>query len=195
MTAQQPVTRRRTRGPNDPDRRNRIARAAIAVIAERGINALTHRAVAAKAGVPLGSTTYHFATLDDLIASALDEAARRNVAALREWDATLPADVDLAAALAKMVLDSVTEERANTIAEYNLYALALQRPSLRRAAVAWDDALAELFIARTDPLTGKLLATLTCGLMMQAVLGATPPQLDDVEALYRRALSMAGSES
>ncbi|EID55191.1 TetR/AcrR family transcriptional regulator [Saccharomonospora xinjiangensis] len=188
MTAQEPATRRRTRGPNDPDRRNRIARAAITLIAERGINALTHRAVAAKAGVPLGSTTYHFATLDDLIASALDEAARRNVAALREWDAALPTDVDLATALAELVLDSVTRERANTIAEYNLYALALQRPSLRGAAVAWDDALAELFVARTDPLTGRLVATLTCGLMMQAVLGEAPPRREDVEALYRRAL-------
>lgn len=192
MTAQEPATRRRTRGPNDPDRRDRIARAAITVISERGINALTHRVVAAEAGVPLGSTTYHFATLDDLIAVALDEAARRNVAALQEWDAALPADAELATALAELVLDSVTKERANTIAEYNLYALALQRPYLRGAAVAWDDALAELFIARTDALTGRLVATLTCGLMMQAVLGEAAPRREDLEALYRRALGATG---
>ncbi|OQO92459.1 TetR/AcrR family transcriptional regulator [Saccharomonospora piscinae] len=188
MTTQETATRRRGRGPNDPDRRNRIARAAISVIADRGIGALTHRAVAAEAGVPLGSTTYHFATLDDLIAVALDEAARLNVAALREWDAALESDTDLASALTDLVLDSVTQQRASTIAEYNLYALALQRPDLRGAAVAWDNALAELFVARTDPLTGRMIAMLTCGLMMQAVLGDTPPHRDDVEALYRRAL-------
>ncbi len=105
MTAQGATTRKRTRGPNDPDRRNRIARAAITVIAERGINALTHRMVAAEAGVPLGSTTYHFATLDDLVAVALDEAARRNIDALREWNAALPEDVDLVTALTDLVLD------------------------------------------------------------------------------------------
>src|SRR5690606_39302608 len=87
-------------------RRNRIARAAITVIAERGINALTHRMVAAEAGVPLGSTTYHFATLDDLVAVALDEAARRNIDALREWNAALPEDVDLVTALTDLVLRS-----------------------------------------------------------------------------------------
>lgn len=188
MTAQGATTRKRTRGPNDPDRRNRIARAAITVIAERGINALTHRMVAAEAGVPLGSTTYHFATLDDLVAVALDEAARRNIDTLREWNAALPEDVDLVTALTDLVLDSVTKQRADTIAEYNLYALALQRPHLRRAAVAWDNALADVFSTRTDPLTGRMIATLTCGLMMQTVLGETPPRREDIEALYRRAL-------
>ncbi|WP_019814243.1 TetR/AcrR family transcriptional regulator [Saccharomonospora saliphila] len=188
MTTQESVPRKRGRGPNDPDRRNRIARAAIAVIAERGIDSLTHRAVAAEAGVPLGSTTYHFTTLDDLIAVALDEAAQRSVTALREWDRALEPGVDLAAALADFVLSSVTEQRQHTIAEYNLYALALQRPRLRHAAVAWDDALAEVFMARTDPLTGQMVATLTCGLLMQAVLTDTPPSRTHLESLYRRAL-------
>ncbi|WP_026453364.1 TetR/AcrR family transcriptional regulator [Saccharomonospora iraqiensis] len=187
-TTRETATRRRARGPNDPDRRDRIARAAITVIAERGIDALTHRAVAAEAGVPLGSTTYHFATLDDLVAVALDEAAQRSVAALREWDRTLAPGTDPAAALADFVLASVTEQREHTIAEYNLYALALQRPHLRAAAVAWDDALAEVFIARTDPLTGQMVATLTCGLLMQAVLTDTTPSREHLESLYRRAL-------
>lgn len=44
----------------DPERRQRIIDAAITVVGERGIAALSHRAVAAAADVPLGSTTYHF---------------------------------------------------------------------------------------------------------------------------------------
>jgi TetR/AcrR family transcriptional regulator, regulator of biofilm formation and stress response len=154
MTTSKPTARKRQRGPNDPERRIRIARAAIAVVAEQGIDALTHRRVAAAAEVPLGSTTYHFATLDDLLSVALDEAAEHSVAYLREWERNLAAGADLAGALADFVIGSLTEQRVHTIAEYNLYALALQRPHLRKAAAAWDDALAELFIARTDPLTG-----------------------------------------
>src|SRR3954454_22150107 len=65
----------------DPHRRDRIARAAITVVAERGIAGLGHRAVAAEADVPLGSTTYHFATLDDLLVAALRQS---NEAFLRE---------------------------------------------------------------------------------------------------------------
>lgn len=189
MVVQKSTERKRTRGPNDPDRPARIARAAIAVIAEHGIDALTHRKVAAAAGVPLGSTTYHFASLDDLVAAALAEAAARSVAQLRAWESALPLDADLAQALAEFVISSVTEQRENTLAEYNLYAVALHRPNLRKAAADWDNALAELFIARTDPLTGQLIATLTCGLLMQAVLSEQTPTHAEIEALYRRALA------
>lgn len=188
MTTSKPAVRKRLRGPNDPDRRNRIARAAIAVIAEQGIDALTHRAVATAAGVPLGSTTYHFTTLEDLVAVALDEAAARSVAQLRTWEHNLDPGVDLAAALADFVLGSLTEQREHTIAEYNLYALALQRPRLRKAAAAWDNALAEVFVSRTDPLTGRMVATLTCGLLMQAVLSDDMSSRVEIEALFQRAL-------
>ncbi|WP_423202135.1 TetR/AcrR family transcriptional regulator [Herbihabitans rhizosphaerae] len=179
----------RRRGPTDPDRRDRIARAAIAVVAEQGIRKLSHRTVAAKAGVPLGSTTYHFATLDDLLAAALDKAAERSVAELRAWEQALSPDADLATALADFVLASIAERRAETMAEYNLYALALHRAHLRTAAVAWDDALADVLCARTDELTGRMLGVLLCGLLMQAVLREDPLARNDIEAQLRRALS------
>ncbi|MCT2585397.1 TetR/AcrR family transcriptional regulator [Actinophytocola gossypii] len=181
-------TARRGRGPTDPDRRDRIARAAITVVARQGIAGLTHRRVAAEAEVPLGSTTYHFATLDDLVAAALEKAAERSVAELRTWADALPPDADLAEELAAFVVRSVGEKRADTMAEYNLYALALHRPQLRRAAVAWDDALADVLRARTDPLTGRMLGVLLCGLLMQAVLRDDPVPCAEIEAQVRRAL-------
>jgi TetR/AcrR family transcriptional regulator, regulator of biofilm formation and stress response len=45
------------RGPTDPTRRDRIAAAALAIVLEQGVAAVSHRAVADRAGVPLGSTT------------------------------------------------------------------------------------------------------------------------------------------
>lgn len=193
MSVEQSAVRKRQRGPNDPDRPGRIARSALTVIAEQGIDALTHRKVASVAGVPLGSTTYYFASLDDLVAAALAEAAARSVEQLRSWDAELPADADLAAALADFVVAAITEHREDTVAEYNLYAVALHRPNLRKAAADWDDALAEVFIARTDPVTGQLIATLTCGLLMQAVLSEQAPPRANLEALFRRALAAGPS--
>ena len=59
----------------DPDRRQRIIDAAIRVVGEKGLAGLTHRAVAAAADVPLGSTTYHFRTLDELTVAALRQAS------------------------------------------------------------------------------------------------------------------------
>ena len=58
----------------DPERRQRIIDAAIRVAELKGIAALSHRTVAAEADVPLGSTTYHFAGLDELLVAALDRS-------------------------------------------------------------------------------------------------------------------------
>jgi len=54
----------------DPDRRARIVRATLDVVAEHGVAGTTHRRVAAAADVPLGSMTYHFDSLDALLTEA-----------------------------------------------------------------------------------------------------------------------------
>lgn len=189
MSTNESTAPRRPRGKNDPDRRERIAKAAIAVVAERGIQGLTHRTAAAAAGVPLGSTTYHFATLDELLAAAVTDAATSNVGHLRDWESALPADADFAAALADLTLTFLVTERARTIVEFELYVAALHRPSLRPAATAWDDAMMHVFSARTDPVTGRLLSATFCGLLLQATLSATPPTRAEAQALFRRALA------
>jgi TetR/AcrR family transcriptional regulator, regulator of biofilm formation and stress response len=66
---------------HDPGRRDRIIDAAIRVIGAEGIAGLSHRSVAGEADVPLGSTTYHFASLDELLIAALRRSALRPVAA------------------------------------------------------------------------------------------------------------------
>lgn len=188
MAKDEPGATRR-RGPNDPERRARIAQAAIEVVAQRGIDGVTHRSVAAAAGVPLGSTTYHFATLDDLLEVALHEAAEKNVHALKEWEAALPPEADFAAALADLVMGYVNEQYRDTVVEYDLYVAALHRPALRKASAAWDEALIEFFGIRTDPLTGRLLAGLFCGLLMQLALADPRPGREEIETLFRRAIN------
>ncbi|MDL5158058.1 TetR/AcrR family transcriptional regulator [Actinomycetospora termitidis] len=178
----------RTRsGTADPQRRERIARAAIAVVAERGVDGLTHRAVAAAADVPLGSTTYHFRTLDDLLEEALRHAADDNIGAIRAWESALDPDAGFAAALTDLVL-SYLGEGTHTVVEYDLYVAALHRPRLRPVSAAWDEALVEVFGRRTDPLTGRVLAGLFCGLLMQTAIADPAPSADEVHAIFRRAI-------
>lgn len=45
----------------------KIAEATAAIIADAGVQALTHREIARRSGASLSSLTYHFASLDDLI--------------------------------------------------------------------------------------------------------------------------------
>lgn len=87
----------------DPDRRQRIIDAAIRVVEAKGIAGLSHRSAAAEADVPLGSTTYHFKTLDDLLVAALRQANEGFARALADSPALADPDADLARALARLL--------------------------------------------------------------------------------------------
>ena len=65
----------RLSAPNDPTRRDRILEGALDVIAEHGVHRTTHRRIAARAEVPLGSLTYYFANLDDILERAFERMA------------------------------------------------------------------------------------------------------------------------
>lgn len=58
--------------PNDPGRRARILQATLEVIRAEGVAGVSYRGVAAQAGVPLGSMTYYFPTLEGLVVDAFD---------------------------------------------------------------------------------------------------------------------------
>ncbi|MEU5872209.1 TetR family transcriptional regulator [Glycomyces sp. NPDC047369] len=58
--------------PNDPGRRARILAATLEVIRADGVAGVSYRDVAAHAGVPLGSMTYYFPSLEGLIVEAFD---------------------------------------------------------------------------------------------------------------------------
>src|SRR5262249_13637711 len=62
-------------------RRHAILAAAVDLIGTGGPDAITHRAVAARAEMPLGSLTYHFATRRDLVRAAF----RHHMRAGRAW--------------------------------------------------------------------------------------------------------------
>ena len=53
------------------ERRIALLDAAIALFAESGKRGVTHRAVATRAGLPTASTTYYFASIDELVREAL----------------------------------------------------------------------------------------------------------------------------
>ncbi|HEV7931632.1 MAG TPA: hypothetical protein VGP70_04840 [Actinomadura sp.] len=73
---------RRGRGPTDPGRRARIADAAIAVVAERGVEGVTHRAVAAlhRPSLRRAGTAWDD-TLVELFASRTDPITGKALAA------------------------------------------------------------------------------------------------------------------
>ena len=59
----------------DPQRRDRIIDACLDVVAEVGVAGASHRKIAEAADVPLGSMTYHFSGMQELLHEAFSRFA------------------------------------------------------------------------------------------------------------------------
>ncbi|EST37858.1 hypothetical protein N566_10830 [Streptomycetaceae bacterium MP113-05] len=169
---------------HDPDRRDRMVEAAIRVVDTHGIAGLSHRRVAAEADVPLGSTTYHFASREDLLVAALRRISERWLTGVDDWERALPSDADLARALARLVEESLTGGRARTRLEYELYLAALRHDAVRPVAAHCVDGLTAVLRRRTpDDATARALAALTDGLTLQLLLTGRVPAPGELRAL------------
>lgn len=128
--------------PQSELKRRAILDAVLRVVAGGGVEAVTHRRVAAEAGVPLGSTTYYFASRDDL----LREAFRHHAAAvygavdeIAEGD-QLASSADVIAFLVALVRREI-EDRSLIVVEYELIVRAARDPVLAREVNAYERAL------------------------------------------------------
>ncbi|WP_416984004.1 TetR/AcrR family transcriptional regulator [Streptomyces sp. T028] len=158
----------------DPERRQRIIDAAIRVVGRKGLAGLTHRSVAAEADVPLGSTTYHFTTLDDLMTAALRQASEGFAKVIAARGALSDPRADLPTELAAWLGEWLAGDRTGVELEYELYLAALRRPALRPVAAEWADGMAALLAHRTDPPTARTLVALMDGICLQVLLTDTP---------------------
>jgi len=163
-----------TRRARDPQaRRAALAAAVIEVIAEVGIGRTTHRAVAARAGLPLGATTYYFPTLDDLIAAGLRRATEDLRADLERRAPALRDTRDLAAALADLAL-SYLEDRGQTQLEYELFVAAARDPALRPLAEMWLTGMTRLLEPHVGRAKAGVLVALLDGAMLHALVTGGP---------------------
>jgi DNA-binding transcriptional regulator YbjK len=125
------------RVPNEAGRRERIADAALGVITVHGVHGTTHRKIAEAAAVPLGSVTYYFTTLEDVICSAFERLMTTMSA---RYAAVLAAAEDQSAAC-----DAVTEllcgdsfgSEGELVAIYELYAFSNHNDRARRLMAGW----------------------------------------------------------
>jgi AcrR family transcriptional regulator len=120
------------------ERRTDLLDAAIAVLGERGMHGLTHRAVDAAAGLPAGSTSNYFRSRDALLNAVVERFAARERAgwediALRVYPST---PEELARALALFAQEATGPQRTLTLARYAILVEAGIDPSLRAQLAA-----------------------------------------------------------
>ena len=125
--------------------RDAIVAATVRIVARDGVGAVTHRVVAAEAGVGLSSTTWHFATKGEILEAALAWTAGREVAgigAIAERIGDGPFDLRAwADELGDWLVEEVTTGRETAVALYRLQVELLGSDRAREVHRRWGEGL------------------------------------------------------
>ncbi|WP_052423210.1 TetR/AcrR family transcriptional regulator [Nonomuraea candida] len=166
-------------------RRAALLDTAVTLLAEGGFAAVTHRAVATRAGLPLAATTYYFASRDQLLAEAFAQLVQTELATTRAWITRhgLTALPDQIAAA----------DRRRQLGLWELYVHAGRDPVLQHIARRWTDGCVRI-IAETLGLPAtdtrvRLLYTTVSALWLEHVVEQRP--LDQARTLLTHALHHA----
>lgn len=179
------ASKRGRRPPNDPERRDRIIEAALVTIAKLGVADTSHRRIAEAAGVPLGSLTYYFKGLDDIIGAAFarlaEQVSGRFAEVLRK-----ARDKQEARTAIVIYLSEVSERKHNEmVLSYELYAYASRRPALKPIMLGWMASSRSALELHFTPAQARVLDAMIEGITIH---NATSPNLiarEEVEDLIR----------
>jgi DNA-binding transcriptional regulator YbjK len=184
MTVSEAPARRARR--YDPGRRDRIVATALDVIAEHGVAGASHRAIARAADVPLGSITYHFASLDELLAAAftshVDTVAPR-------FDERMRAAQDSGAVLEYLVehlTGDLLDSGRDLVLAVELYVAAARNPALRTVTQDWMARSRRSLERHFDPVTARELDALVEGLVLHSALSTDPMDRDEIRHALAR---------
>ncbi|WP_235830754.1 TetR/AcrR family transcriptional regulator [Arthrobacter cheniae] len=171
---------------HDPRRRERLIDTALGVIAEHGVAGTTHRRVAAAADVPLGSMTYHFDGMDDLLHAAFTALAGRTA---DTFDAALSGAAtrdEAGEAVVGLITGTALNAPDTMLASLELYALAARRPQFRTITDAWMARSRDALHAHFDPETALMLDALIEGTTLHRALSLNPMKIGTVRTAVER---------
>lgn len=187
--------RRPRRAEQRAERRAAILAATVRILTRDGLAAVTHRAVAKEAEVPLAATTYYFASKDELIADALAvliaDEIERLAARAEEMGESIGSPADCATAVAEVLFPDA-RAMGGLLAKLELYLEAARQPGLREAAAHWQGAFTALatsvlaLAGAPDPETrAPLLVAAADGILMHALAEGVADDEHGVDYLRR----------
>lgn len=172
--------------------RQAIVDAAITVVGRDGMGALTHRAVAAQAGVSLSSTTYHFASKQAITRAAVEQLAEaeraRAAQGLEELRQLTEAGrrPDPSTLVAMLIGEASGHDPRFARAAYELQLQAVDDAELQPIVRRWFDAAAELVeaglaaLGSSQPvLDARIVVAAVEGLRLNDLTTASSPARDD----------------
>lgn len=158
----------------DPDRRDRIIDAALECVARDGVAGTSHRKVAQQARVPLGSMTYHFAGMDELLVEAFTRFAATMGQAFEDRLASAHDRDSLVAALVDLIHGDLQRSVREQVLGYELYTLAARRPEFRAITQGWMRASRTALRRHLDATTARIVDAYIEGAAMHIALDPQP---------------------
>ncbi|MFF8098983.1 TetR/AcrR family transcriptional regulator [Streptomyces sp. NPDC016640] len=162
-------------GHTDPHRRQRIVAATLDLIVDEGVAGVSHRKIAARAQVPLGSMTYHFTGIDELLREAFTGFADHIVTVFERHlsGATTP---DRAREAVTDLIHTLSEGPGrDLILTQELYILAARHETYRNICRRWMRRSRDLLELHFSPSTARQLDALIEGLTLHRALDDSPP--------------------
>lgn len=186
--------------PKGERRRYALVSAAAELLREGGFEAVRHRAVAQRAGLPLASTTYYFSSLDDLIARAVEHIGMLEVAQSMARVAELPRRRRGTEATADILIDLLVGEESGPmlteqlISRYERYIACARLPALRdiqsRILHQRDDAVVEAIERSGRRVRVELLSALVCAIDGAVVAALVDDEQDPRAAAHARLIDI-----
>jgi DNA-binding transcriptional regulator YbjK len=178
-------------------RREALLEAAVQLLGEGGFAAVTHRAVARRAALPLAATSYYFSCRDQLLGEAFAVLVERELAQLRAYVETAPtgSPEELAEALA----GAYASDRPRQLGLWELYLHAGRDPALQSIARAWTDGCDEIVASvlyragrPCSPSEVRFVTTVLSGVWLEDIVEARPESPGRARDVVARALMSIG---
>ena len=171
----------RRRAKRDPEgRRRAIVEAAVEIIVHEGTRKLTHRRVAQQAGVPLGSTTHYFSSIDELRRAGLSELGRLIESDYDEMFRAVDANGGDARAYARELNDYLADSKQVEV-DTAFFTAAVNDPELRELARRSIGIAIRRSLPYVDERRAKALTMLMDGAMLETCLLGHPVDPDAID--------------
>lgn len=155
---------------HDPDRRERIIDVTLDVIAQHGVAGTTHRRVAEAADVPLGSMTYYFTGMDDLLQTAFNKLAHAMSDAFQASLAKATSKEQAREVLIDWACDALWTSERNLVLIFELSAFAARAPHMRPLLQHWMGVTEHCLQMHFTPTEAKVLDAFIDGLLIRNIV-------------------------
>lgn len=165
-----------------------MRQAALTVASEYGVKGVTHRRVASVASVALGSASYHYENIDELMFEAFAAWVQSQTDRfMPPFQAAVDEDTLVAAVL--NLIDVMYGDKRDRILLFEIYAHSVRDPAYHRLVENWSVSTRAELARLYSTETAQRLEAAWEGVGVQLIMGGSLQSAEDAEPFIRLVLS------